>query len=84
MFLFLFVLRRHIIHIFNFFSYKIMTHIIRAKLPYFSSIIIIFVLQFENDLTLGLNVTNKYGQVFSQVNCPFYLIFIPTVLLDEY
>ena len=25
---------------------------------------------------LGRNVTNKYGQVFSQVNCPFYHIFI--------
>ena len=24
------------------------------------------------------------GQVFRQVNCPFYRIFIPTVLLDEY
>ena len=24
---------------------------------------------------LGRSVTNKYGQVFSQVSCPFYLIF---------
>ena len=33
---------------------------------------------------LGRNVTNEYGQVFPQVNCPFDHIFIPTVLLDEY
>ena len=24
---------------------------------------------------LGRNVTNKYGQVFPQVNCPFFCIF---------
>ena len=51
-----------------------MTRIIRTKLPYFNSVIIIFVLQFEMT-KLGQSVTNKYGQVFSQVNFPFYHIF---------
>ena len=33
---------------------------------------------------LDRNVTNKYGQVYSQVTYPFYFIFIPTLLVDEY
>ena len=62
-----------------------MTRIVRTKLPYFNSIIIIFVLQFENDQAcLKRHEQIKYGQVFPQVNCAFYRIFIPTVLLDQY
>ena len=61
MFLILFVLYRHII----FFSYKLMTHIIRTKLPYFNSIIIIFRIKKKSlKMTkLGRNVTNKYCRV---------------------
>ena len=44
---YVYVLCRHIILFFTFFLKKITTRI--TKLPYFNSVIIIFVLQFEND-----------------------------------
>ena len=73
---YVYVLCRHIIDIlfFTFFLKKLRLVLVGQSSRILIQLLFLF---YSLKMTkLGRNVTKKYGQVFPQVNCPFYCIFI--------